>query len=169
MKRLTSALLVPFFFFTSNICVAEVNVTDGIKLIEVGLSYEGTKNTLGNQKTIYQPLLQFSVENTGNTDLDYLTFKAIFYMEDNKKKIFGDTMRYVISSSDIPIEPGYQSKTTFLKSDMGYVYNGNNLLNITKRSYIVKLYYKKNYSDKWQKHSTHLYPFNPIVSSTPLL
>ena len=159
MKRLASTLLVPFFFFTSNICVAEVNVTDGIKLIEVELSWESSKKTLGNQKTIYGPLLQFSVENTGNIDLDFLNFKAIFYMEDNKKKIFGDAEIYVLTSSDIPIEPGYQSKTTFLKSDMGYVYNGNNLSTFLTRSYIVKLYYKKNYSDKWQKHSTHSYPF----------
>jgi hypothetical protein len=160
MKRLISALLVPFFFLTSSICVAEVNVTDGIKLIEVELSWDGSKDTLGSQKTLYMPLLQFSVENTGITDLDYLKFKAIFYMEDNKKKIFGDTVRYVLSSSDIPIEPGYQSKTTFLKSDMGYVYNGNNLLTIKKSSYTVKLYYKKNYSDKCKKHSTHSYSYS---------
>ena len=125
---------------------------DGIKLNDFEMGWEKTKDVLGTQKILVHPQVRFSAENTGNEDISRLAFKVVIYL-DGRKKVFDDSTAYVIS--DIPLEPGYSTKDVFLRTSMGYEYNGYNMLAIMKKKYTAKLYYKKR--DNWIKFSTYEY------------
>lgn len=101
------------------------------------------------KERLYQPQLKFKVRNTGSANIEYLRLMAIFYEED-KNEIYNKSEKYVVSTGDVALSPGYSSETIFLRTSIGYVYNEYNQAAIFRHKFRIKIYYKSNSSEDWR-------------------
>ncbi len=101
------------------------------------------------KEQLYQPQLQFKVKNVGTSEIKYLQLMAVFF-EDQKKEIYDKHEEYVVGSGDVPLSPGYTSKTIFMRTSIGYVFSGYNQEKIFSQTFNIKLYYKTDYSMDWK-------------------
>jgi len=84
--------------------------------------------------TFVYPRILYSIKNISEKSIDSLSF-TILFLERSGNKIFGRGDGKLNN-----LFPGYESDTIFIKSNMGFIYNGYNLETILNKGLLIEIY-----------------------------
>ncbi len=140
MKRAFALLLSLLFVFISlNIDLARAESLSDYK-VEV-ITNCWTKSTSMGGSYLYVPYLKIKVTNNKTSSVTKLKVKVVFY-DESSKSVWSDESTTIVSSSDTPLNPGY-NKIAYVQASVGYrsqisIYS---LPYITGEVYVNDLYY----------------------------
>lgn len=124
----------------------------GFVLEEIRAFWTSEADVLGAQVLIL-PEIRYRVRVEGPNPISSLQIKAVFYIEsDGALDHLSENTQYVVSSSDIPLQPNTR-KQGWITSSRGYVDSGLTALRFLQGNApntYVDLYYRLRYSDNWQ-------------------
>ena len=100
-----------------------------IEKMSVGWEFH---NDIGQR--ILQPTVRFDIKNIGTGSANSIVVKCVF-KENANNKVWSENSRYVVSSSDMPLEPGV-AKGVIITSSIGYTKLPMALPELTAEIYI---------------------------------